>query len=397
MAEETPALAFQGADASKINITRSGSDSTELKATETPVVAAIETPPVSTAPSTEKPVQPVTPEPAATEPVAGTEPAAAGVAAAIDPPEYTEEQFQEDVNTFIAESTGGAVRRLDDITNIIQENKTLKAQLQHKEPDFPSPMAKQIYELSTKAVGAEFSTAKQLFHVLSLDLATMSAKDKQFEAFHLDRPHLTREDAVKRFDATYEKSFSDLENDLAQLDSHDLATRMAETKIKDKMQVLTDSVKQSGQPVPAGPTPDEVREVETQLQSALEEFGGVSLKFDDSQYGELQVPMDRGKANEFMEILKNPHSLIDRIADTCRDNSGKLQLNEFVREMYLLFDKDRISKEERDHLMKLGKITQIQENKNTPKKDLQEVATTPVKKSFNESMAGALKAAGMAN
>lgn len=396
MAEETPTLAFQGADASKINIiTRGGSEPNPASTDTPPATPPADAPPAAPAAITPPATPPPSGEPAQTPPADTDTPPA--TPAAIDPPEYTEEQFQEDVNTYISETTGGAVRRLDDITTIIEENKTLKAQLQHKEPDFPSPVAKQIYELSTKAVGAELSTAKQLFHVLSLDLATMSAKDKQFEAFHLDRPHLTREDALKRFDATYEKSFSDLENDLAQLDSHDLATRMAETKIKDKMQALTDSVKQSGQPVPAGPTPEQVRETEMQLQSALDEFAGVSLKFDDSQYGELQIPMDRSKASEFMEVLKNPYLLIDRIADTCRDQSGKLNLTDFTREMYLRWDSARISEMERDHLMKLGKITQIQEQKNTPKKDLQEVTTTPVKKSFQETMAGAVKAAGMAN
>lgn len=385
-------LPFQGADASKITITRNGSE------------APAATTPPATEPKEAPAAPPATP-PAETTPPADTPPTPTGESqtppadgnpSPATPEEYTEEQFHQDVNTFIGESTGGAVKGVQDITRLIEENRTLKAQLQHKEPDFPSPAAKQVYELAVLASGAEVSTARQLFHVMSLDLSKMTPKEKQFEAFHLDRPNLTREEALKRFEAAYETSYSDLENNLVQLDAHEMATSNAETKLKEKMSKLQETVKQSGQSqAEQGPTPEQLRETETQLQAALAEFGGVSLKFDDSQYGKLDIPMDQGKAQQFMDILREPYKLIDQIADSCRDQAGKLDLNAFVREMYLLFDRDRISQEERDHLMKLGKITQIQEQKNTPKKDLKEEITTPVKKSFQETMAGAIKAAGM--
>lgn len=395
MADNVETLPFQNAKADQITITKVGGIPVEDTAT-TPEANTPEE--GSTTPT---PTPPATPEGAETgsiqtpkdteTPEGGQEPPTGA------PEEYTEDQFHEDVNTLIANSTGGQIKKLDDITAIIAENKRLNEALKHKEPDFPNEALKEVYNLAKKVVGAEVPTARRLFHVMSLDLQSMTPKDKLFEAFYLDRPNLTREDAIKRFEAMYEQTYSDLENNLVQLDAHDLAIRNAETKLKDHQKALEDAVKQSSNPAPQGPTQEQQREVETQLQSALAEFGGVSLKFDDSRYGTLNIPMDKGKAQEFMEILKNPHSMIDRIADTCRDAQGNLDLKAYTREMYLLFDRDRISQEERDHLMKLGKVAQIQEQKNTPKKDLKEEATTPPKKTFQESFISAVKGAGMAN
>lgn len=402
---EPTSLPFQKADVSKMNITRNGdnivdtpkdepkddvpvttdtttgkTDATASAATDKPVDKPVDSTTGGTT-STDKPVD----EP----PANATNTTPEG--------EYTEEQWYEDVDNLIAESTGGALRSIEDLPTILEENARLKAELANKEPEFPNPAAKLVYDIATKAVGAELGTARQLLHVYSLDLEKMTPKEKQFEAFCLERPNLTQEDARKRFEAVYEKTYSDLENDLVQLDSHDLATRNAEVKIKEHRKALDEAVKQSGKTAPTGPTPEEIEAVDSQLESALSEFGGVSLKFDDSQYGKLDIPMDQGKAQQFMDILKNPHKLIDNIADSCRDASGRLVLNDFVREMYLLFDRDRISQQERDHLMKLGKVAQIQEQKNTPKKDIVEQTTPQTKPSFRESFAGAVKSAGMVN
>lgn len=311
-----------------------------------------------------------------------------------EPGEYTEEQFTQDVNTLITNTTGGKVKSLDQITTILSDYNKLKADYDKKEPVFPSPEAKAVYTLATKAVGAEVKTAKQLFHILSLpDLSTMTPKEKQFEAFCLERPNLSREDAQKRFEAMYEKTYNDLENDLLQTDAHEQATASAEAKITAKLKEFEETVKQSGtSESKTGPTEAEITKMNADLEQAVESFGGVSLKFDDSQYGTLKVPMDAGKAQEFKEFLKNPYSLIDRIADAHRDEAGTLKMSDFVREMYLLFDRDRISQEERNHLMKLGKVAQIKENKNTGKTSKQEQSTTQSKGSFADAFAAAVQA-----
>lgn len=399
MAGENQTLAFQGADASKINFLNK-----ETPAEENTGAAATNT-------STENPESKegatTTETTAATQGTTTTQQQGAAAAAentqnqgeantgaAVSQQntpegEYTEEQFHEDVNTFISEQTGGAVKSFTQVASVLEENKKLKAELQAGYK-FPNDAAKQVYELATKVQGSELSTARKLLHVLSLDPSTMTPKEKQLEAFILDRPNLSREDARKRFDAMYERKYSDLENDLIQIDEHDVATRDAETKLSAHLGVLEKAVKQGGETTQEGPSLEAVQQWHSRLESALGQFGGVTLKFDDGQYGKLNVSMDRSKASEFMEVLKNPHTLIDQIAATCQDE------NDFIREMYMLFDRSRISKEERDHLMKLGKVTQMQENKNTQKKDLKEESTTQTKPTYKDAFVGAMKAAGMA-
>lgn len=395
-------LAFQGADASKISFLNKETPSEGAAAATTTTAA----PGAQTSPAdANKEVQTTTTNASAEGAAAqGTttenqnqEGTDTNAETQVNQPEgeYTEEQFTQDVDTFISNSTNGAIKSVTEISAILKENQRLQAELKEG-PKFPNEAARKVYETAVKAAGSEMATAKKLFHVLSLDLSTMTPKEKQFEAFVLDRPSLTREDARKRFEAVYEKRFGDLENDLVQQDDHDVATRDSETKLNTHLSDLEKSIKPSGNgQTQVGPTPEQIQHMETQLETALGQFGGVSLKFDDGQYGTLKVPMDQGKAKEFLEVLKNPHSIVDQIADTCRDSQGQLDLNDFVREMYLLFDSKRIQQEERSHLMKLGKVAQMQEAKNTQKKDIREEATTQPKPSFKEAFTGAVQTAGL--
>lgn len=400
------AVPFQNAEASKINIiNRSGSDADDNTTKDDAATASTEgdgKKPVQAASTAQKTdddddnAAAVTKVGDADDEGAEGKEGEEGKKADEPAGEYTEEQFYQDVNEVVSVSTGGEIKTVDQIKTILADYKKLKADFDKKEPVFPSPEAKAVYDLATKAVGLEKETARQVLHVMSLDLATMTPKDKQFEAFHLDRPKLTREEALKRFEAMYEKSYPDLENDITQLDAHELATANAETKLKAKLDSI-ETVKQSGKVEPLGPTPEQIAKFDSELETAVSQFEGVTLKFDDSQYGKLDIPMDKGKAKEFLEFMKNPYSLIDKIADTHRDESGSVNMNDFIREMFLLFDRDRISQEERDHLMKLGKVAQIKEVKNTGKKEKTEQSTATGKKSFNETFANALQGAGMVN
>lgn len=405
MADTT--VPFQNADASKINITSIGGETIDSGApddgkggNDKPADDKTTTQQVAKALGGQEQVANDDPDPDAGEKKDGEgEETGEGNANASgkegeESGEYTEEQFTQDVNTLITNTTGGKVKSLDQITTIISDYNKLKADYDKKEPVFPSPEAKAVYTLATKAVGAEVKTAKQLFHILSLpDLSTMTPKEKQFEAFCLERPNLSREDAQKRFEAMYEKTYNDLENDLLQTDAHEQATVNAEAKITAKLKEFEETVKQSGtSEAKTGPTEAEITKMNAELDQAVDSFGGVSLKLDDSQYGTLKIPMDAGKAQEFKEFLKNPYSLIDQIADAHRDESGNLKMSDFIREMFLLKFRDHISQEERNHLMKLGKVAQIKEAKNTGKTSKQEQSTTQQKGSFADAFAAAVGA-----
>lgn len=394
--KQTPS--FQGATLDKVQFIRKGEEVITPK--EEPVTEPVVEPKVE-APKTEAPKvdgivntgEPKVEAPK-TEAIAGE--------GTQEPGEYTEEDFHSDVNSYLETATSGAVKSPEDINKLIADNKDLKVKLQHKEPDFPSEQAKKVYDLAVMASGMEVDKARQLFHVISLDLSTMTPKEKQFEAFCLERPKVSREEARKRFEAVYDKKFSDLENDVVQLDDHEIATHDAENKIKELQKSLSEPVKQGGKQAEQGQqqqfTAAQEAEIETRLQSSLEGFAGVRFKFDDSKYGALEVPMDQGKAKEFMEFMKNPQLAIqNRIAERSKDANGNFNYDAYVREAFTWFFRDNIDQLTQNHLINLGKLSKIQEQKNTPKKDLTETQTTPVQKTFKQTMIEAVKGAGLVN
>lgn len=401
--ETTSKPSFTGPTLDKVTITRKGDEIIEPKVEEASLEdGAVVTSAEEQPKAEEKPEGLVkTGEEKPTEPTAEV---AEGAPKTEEPTEYTQEDFHTDVNSYLSTQTGGAVKNPEDITRILNENKDLKTKLQHKEPDFPSEAAKKVYDLAILASGKEVEKAQQLFYVMSLgDLSKLSPKEKQFEAFVLDRPELTREEARKRFEARYERQYTDLDGDLVQIDDHEKATQDAANKIKEVQKSLSESVKQGGKQVEQGQQQDELTaekqaQIETQLQSSLETFGGVRLKFDDSKYGALEIPMDKGKAKEFMDFLKNPAQAIqDRIAEKSKDQAGNFNYDAYVAEAFSWFNRDAIDQKTQDHLIKLGKIAEITERKNTPKKDLTEQQTTPVVKNFKQTFAEAVTKAGLGN
>lgn len=309
------------------------------------------------------------------------------------PAEYTEQDFLADVNVHLDEITQGKIKTPAQIATLLQENDALKVQLANKQLEFPSEAAKKAYEYAVKAEGRELSAMAQYFHVQQIDLATKSAKDKQFEAFALNRPDLTREKAAVIFNAGYDKQFADLETDVVVQDAHDQATREAEKKIlamqkefndAKTVQATTSENNQAAQ--------QQAIELEQRMEAVVSEFGGISYKFGDTPTDVVNFLMKPEEVSAFKEMLVNPAKLLDRVIDKCMVN-GKLDDQAYANMLYAMTNVDRLLAEARTNGVNAGKLLIVQDRKNTvvPKTGNGAAPAGKPKKNFAQTMAEAVK------
>lgn len=303
--------------------------------------------------------------------------------------EYSLEDFQTDVTDFLKESTGGKIDSPARILEVLNENEALKVQLQNKELIFPSERAKKVYDFAIKIDGSELNAASQYLRVQQLDLKTMSAKDKQLEAFVLSRPDKTREGAVAIFEKKYEQDFGTMtDEDILLKDTHDVKTREAEKEILKHQTEWEKS--QSAQPAGQQPTVD-VKAITASVEQAVSDFGGLEMRFGEGDEDVARLPLNESEAQSFKEVLVDPTRLLNRITEQCVVN-GKFDWNMYANTMYKLMYADQAIAEARDNGIQVGQLKLVRERKNTviPKTENKQQAP-PAKKTFAQTMADAVK------
>jgi len=303
---------------------------------------------------------------------------------------YGEDEFKEDVNSFLTETTQGRIKSPEQITNLLHENETLKTQLKNKPLEFPSEQAKKVYEfaIKTEFKGNELGAARQYLHLQSLDLTKLSPKEKQFEAFVLSRPDLPREKANQIFEARYAGKYSDMENDLVLQDEHTVDTRTAEQKILDYQKDF-EKAKESTQPQ-AQPEVN-VQELEQNVNAALSDFDGIEMQFGESPDEVVQLPMTAEEVSAFKDVLVNPIKLLDQVVENCMVN-GKIDMDAYQRTMYKILNVDRAVDEAYRAGVNNGQLKLIQERKNTAIPKGNNGAPVAPKKTFAQTMGDAVKA-----
>lgn len=304
--------------------------------------------------------------------------------------EYTYEEFTESVGTMVSKISNGAIKSLDEIPSILEENTRLKGELEKpKEIPFPNEKAKLVYEYAMKAVGLEPQAAGQYIHIMQLEADKLSDKDAQFEAFHLTRPDLSRSKAEDIFNRKYEQKFADLETDLLQRDDHEVATREAKEKIKSMQKGYSEA--KSEQP---GAEESEVDSKQTEaIYKAFDEitsdFEGVSIQYGDLPEETLNVKLSAEEVSEFNSYLKEPLKLIQKIIADC-SKDGVLDPEAYTSEMFAVFKRHEARQESFNLGKTAGQLKTIKEAKNAGKKEEKGEAATKTKKSFEETMVEAM-------
>lgn len=337
-----------------------------------------------------EPTHPTEEPPAATPPVEAATPASS---------EPISEPVEEEVDFFpyAAEQTQGLIKSPEDVFAIVEERNNLKKQLAEKPKlEFPNEQAKWLYEQAIRFPGKEQASYRNMLHVLSLPLDTLSDRDKQFEAFAYKHKNFTRDEARKYFDAKYEKNFGDgvLEADAAAQFDHRIQTDEAvETlrKVQEEFDKLEPS-KPAAQAEPQGMTAEEIARSKQEVDSVLDHFGGVKYQIFDDPTSLVSVQMEDSDLATIQNWMVDPRNFFEDLTKECTDENGNFSMDDFAMVMFEIKNRGRIREQAFTAGVNYGKLAQIKATKNTstPKPN-DTPPPAPVKKDFNTAFAEAVK------
>lgn len=279
-------------------------------------------------------------------------------------PEAEEEEV--DFYDYVSEHAGMSIKTPEEVISLAKENAKLKAQLAEKPKiEFENEQHRLLYEYGKKVTGNSVKAGRDMLHAVSLDLKSMGEKDKQFEAYVLSRPEITRERAREIFEAKYDKLYGNglLESDILAQDQHASDTREAEAKIL-KMQEEFNQAPSN----PAGanqPTAEEIAQVKANIGKVVSEFGGVSYNNTGDKDGAVNVPMDAGEVEKFTSYLEDPGKFFSDLSAEFTDAKGNFDDQAYAVRMYEFMNLGRIREQTWKSGVNYGRLQQIKEAKNT--------------------------------
>jgi len=309
--------------------------------------------------------------------------------------EEAQELTPEEIEPLIEQYFEGRVKSFEEINNLFSENARLKQELENKELTFPSERAKALYEFAVKADGYELDTARNYLHILSLDLSKLDAKEKQYEAFKLERPDLTPEKARIIFEAKYDKLYGEgLENNALLQDDHELATRKAEATLKKAQEDFNNAKGKSNEPAEDVELNNAIAKFQSDVEKEFSGFGGITMSYEGSD-APLIFELSPQEEQEFLNIAKNPSLLAQELVESCIDPKTKaVNYQQFLTEVYIRRNAHKLIQESQKHGFKLGELSVINKGLKNSQKDGKTAAgaSAPAgaKKSFVDAFAEAV-------
>lgn len=279
--------------------------------------------------------------------------------------EITEDQ----VINVLNKNHGVNIRNLGDVKSVFEENKKLKIDLENKELTFPTPQAKALYDFAVRFPGNELTAAQNYLQNMSIDIDKADPKGLQFEAFLLSKPNLDRKRGETIFNAMYEKKFGEgFETDPLLSFEHEEATREAKDAILKARESFPKQAV-SSKPGDGQIDPKQIEAVTSGIGKVMEEFDGITIAFDDSKEGSLDFGLPPEEVANFKEALLNPQGFFDQLLSECTDEKGNLDYSKYASEMYEVLNRKQMIAKAQSHGFERGKLTQLQELKNTRKEE----------------------------
>jgi hypothetical protein len=312
-----------------------------------------------------------------------------------DNEEENEEQpdsddFEHSVGNFLSEYTQGYIQSVDDIASIVEENERLKEELESKgEIEFPSEQAKKLYEFASRFTGNEFKAAQNYLNAVSIDVGSSDAKTLQLEAFILERPDLSRERALAIFNAKYERTYGDMdEDDVLLQDEHEMATRKAKEVIANAKKEFESSSQNQVSEEDSTPTVEQEQIMEA-IGREMENFAGLQFEFDEGVVMNFGVE-SREEVSEIQKLAANPQEFFNEYLSRFMDERGNFDYHAYSRDFYFMLNKERVVSEAQKFGYEKGIESVKRELKN---QKLPDQSSTPSKKqpSFKDAWREAYK------
>jgi hypothetical protein len=260
----------------------------------------------------------------------------------------------------LSKKTGGKLNNLTDFEAIVSERDAFKKQVDEGiQPKFSSERAKLAHKLLSESQGNEIQSAMRTLRALSYETKGKEGKDIMFEAYLLDPKNsdLSPENAREYFEADFERKFGNAETDVLQKRELELSVRSA-TEAITKLQTEFQTTEEKPMQV--------AKEVEEAVSKAVK--GLKSLKFSFSENAPetevLNVAIDNPQELQALEeAVLMPDKAYNELASQFGDVNS-FNYGAFTQELWERNNHKKLRQLAYDHGFKLGKLAQLNENRN---------------------------------
>ena len=279
--------------------------------------------------------------------------------------ELDDEQF----GSILSDATGGAIKSVHQIHEILQENQRLRELAENPVTAFKDPQKKALFEFLDKYQGADYATGIQNYARLqSLDIANMSPKDALKEAYLLDagKAGVTRDKAEKMFEYEYDEKYAskgDLEEAFVARDSMEARKRLAAEKNEFTATKVDEHEQQNNEAL------RQARELYESSVSSV--FNNDKGEFKTLDFVELS---DNPEDDFFFEIPNTKQieaAMLDYQAwhSSQYISDGKFNAEKMKNHIALAMNYEQISQQLFEHGVRRGKEAAILERNNIPNRN----------------------------
>lgn len=280
------------------------------------------------------------------------------------------QQAEPDLLAIFSERSQGTITSREQAIALVDEVAQLRTRLAERpQIEFPNEQARQIYDFAQKFPGMEMPAARNFLHVQSLDVNKLDPKEAQFEAFALKKPNWTREQARSYFEEKYQKAYGSGEietSTMAKMD-HDEETQSARAELMKVQQdfAAAKPSQQAGQQQAPQLTPDQIAQLQRQVEEVTKDFGGVKYQFiKNDPSSTVNIQLEKTELQKFQKYLMDPGEFLKDLYQECTVN-GVFSQQMYRDAMFELANRKKIREQVFNQGKVYGEVTLIKERKNT--------------------------------
>jgi len=265
----------------------------------------------------------------------------------------------------LSKLTDGGIKSEEDLVGVLNHyNELLEQAEQGFKPKYKDERTRMVHELLADLSGPEAAqTAMRTLRAVSFNPEGKSPKEVLFEAYLVDPKNsdLTPDKAHEYFQAEYEQKYADLEGNLVK-------ERALANEVKDATKLISEVSKsfKAAEEQPQQQARQISEEVERNIQSAVDNFGGIRLAFTETPQESDFLNMVIENPQE-LETLKqdalNPQQWWNNFMAEFQTEKG-FDYPSFVREFHEMRNHQKKAQMAYAHGLKLGQLAKVNEARN---------------------------------
>lgn len=262
----------------------------------------------------------------------------------------------------LSKMTEGSLKTESDLVALIEHYNELVEQAEKGfQPKFKDERTKTVYQLLAENAGKEPEVAMRTLRALTFNPEGKTAKEKLFEAFLLDPKNsdLVNDpvNAQRYFEAEYDASYSDTENNPIVQRKLQLAEREAiETikKVQDSFKAAEEQPRQISEQVMNG------------ITEAVDNFGGIKMAFSDNPQENdfLTMSIDEAELSALKNDALNVEQWWNNFVNEFAKPDGSFDYTSFIKEFYEMRNHAKKAQLAFQHGQKLGELAYINRVRN---------------------------------